>query len=80
MVAELLGASLRDLSPAEICRLVDQHGVPKAARILASKLKKSPFGAIAPAKAIRELAREMVESVVESSATPQSRKTPAWLR
>jgi tetratricopeptide (TPR) repeat protein len=80
MVTELLGASLRDLSPAEVCRLVGQHGAPKAARIVASKLKKSPLGAIAPAEAIRELAQEMVESVVESSATPRSRKTPAWLR
>jgi hypothetical protein len=80
MVAELLGASLRELSPAEIYRLVGQHGAPKAARILARKLKKSPLGAIAPAEAIRELAQEMVESVVESSAMPRSRKTPAWLR
>ena len=80
MVTELLGASLRDLSPAEVYRLVGQHGAPKAARIVASKLKKSPLGAIAPAEAIRELAQEMVESVVESSATPRSRKTPAWLR
>jgi cellulose synthase operon protein C len=80
MVADLLGASLRDLSPAEVRRLVGQRGVAKAARIVASKLKKSPLGAIAPAEAIRELAREMVESVVENSATPRSRKTPAWLR
>jgi cellulose synthase operon protein C len=79
-VADLLGVSLRDLSPAEVLRLVDQHGAAKAARIVASKLKKSPLGAIAPAEAIREVAQEMVESVVEISATPRSRKTPAWLR
>jgi tetratricopeptide (TPR) repeat protein len=80
MVADLLGASLRGLSPAEVRRLVGQHGAAKAARIVASKLKKSPLGVIAPAEAIHELAQEMVESVVESSATPRSRKTPAWLR
>jgi tetratricopeptide (TPR) repeat protein len=64
LLGQLLAASLSDLPPEAILRLVKQVGKEQAATIVAERLKRSELGPIIPRKMRRDLAAAIVDSVV----------------
>ena len=73
-IAEMIDASVRDLSPAQIHQLVATGGKARAVKIVANKLKNSEVGELFPPAAIRSLAIEIVESFLRKCDIPQSRR------
>jgi len=75
-INDLMEASVRDLSPERIRRIVAKHGEVEAIAIITKKLQKSVLGVVLRDEGARKLAKEMVDNVVASSGRRHSREFP----
>lgn len=78
LLEQVIFASLQCISPEEVARLIARHGAAKATKIVASRLQKSPAGAIVPSDKLRELAQEMVEAMAQNARPSRGGEDRPW--